>query len=498
MYSVFVADDEPAAVRAICMIIERRTEDFVVCGTAKNGREALDGVLQCAPDLVISDIRMPFVSGLEVMETLRRKLPDTYFLVVSGYQNFDYAQRALRSNAVDYLLKPVSPSSMLEALNKVRKKLEKERYYARNQLLKKMCFGEEADGREVRKLFPFEALYLGIVRNNGLPRAFSYDAREEIFSEMTEQYIIFGRDEMESMYIIPESMLPQEAFLPYMKKVMERQDVGKGYQTLLYFDRAFPVTELPRRIERLYRELSGCLSVGVTRICRIRDDGRNLCEQEPDTREIDGVLQEAAELLRLNRRDLLRQNLRELYLRWGREQKPLYWVESVSQRILQELRRYQGERRISIFEGNKMIEEIFGTAATMEELTEALFDIFFPGEDEIQCRIDSPEFFEKLLHYMEERIRTELSVQELCRSFGVSQTYVNKLFHKYAGCSFSRKLTALRMEKAKQYVRQGKEFFVKDIAGMVGYRDQFYFSRVFRAYVGVSPSDYAEEFRGGG
>ena len=77
--------------------------------------------------------------------------------------------------------------------------------------------------------------------------------------------------------------------------------------------------------------------------------------------------------------------------------------------------------------------------------------------------------------------------------FGVSQTYLSRLFRKYTGLSFNQKLTELRMEKAKRIINENRDFYIREVAEMVGYQDQFYFSRVFRSYVGKSPSEYADE-----
>ena len=74
--------------------------------------------------------------------------------------------------------------------------------------------------------------------------------------------------------------------------------------------------------------------------------------------------------------------------------------------------------------------------------------------------------------------------------FAISQAYMSKLFRKYTKESYNQYLTGIRMERAKQLMEANREFFVKDIAEMVGYRDQFYFSRIFRAYTGKSPAEY--------
>ncbi|MBQ7370760.1 MAG: helix-turn-helix transcriptional regulator, partial [Blautia sp.] len=86
-----------------------------------------------------------------------------------------------------------------------------------------------------------------------------------------------------------------------------------------------------------------------------------------------------------------------------------------------------------------------------------------------------------------------VSLQELCRTFGISQTYMSRLFRKYSGNSYSQYLTELRMNRAKELFQENPDSFIKDVAATVGYEDQFYFSRIFRSYTGKSPSEYLKE-----
>lgn len=85
-----------------------------------------------------------------------------------------------------------------------------------------------------------------------------------------------------------------------------------------------------------------------------------------------------------------------------------------------------------------------------------------------------------------------LTLQQICKHFGVSQPYVSKFFRKYEGTSFGNYLTKIRIQKAKELLRYNKDILIKDVAYMVGYSDQFYFSRIFRSMEGVSPSEYIQ------
>ena len=112
MYTVLVAEDEPLALKTICSIIEKHCKDYRILFQAENGAEALRMIRQLKPDLVISDIKMPRPNGVELSAIVREELPDICFIIISGYQDFEFTQSAIRSGVTDYLLKPVMPDTL--------------------------------------------------------------------------------------------------------------------------------------------------------------------------------------------------------------------------------------------------------------------------------------------------------------------------------------------------------------------------------------------------
>ncbi len=97
---------------------------------------------------------------------------------------------------------------------------------------------------------------------------------------------------------------------------------------------------------------------------------------------------------------------------------------------------------------------------------------------------------------MKEQLALPLSAQKICTIFGISQTYLSKLFRKYSTESFNRHLATLRIEKAKEIMEDKPDLFIKDIAVMVGFSDQFYFSRIFHSITGMSPAEYMKNHKG--
>ena len=124
MYRVFLVDDEPWALVVLKNMIVWSDYGFVVSGEAEDGGQALERIEHTNPDLIISDIRMPGMDGLSLMERLRELGRRTQVLLVSGYTDFEYAQRAMRLGCAGYLVKPVEEKELTEALKRVRMLLD--------------------------------------------------------------------------------------------------------------------------------------------------------------------------------------------------------------------------------------------------------------------------------------------------------------------------------------------------------------------------------------
>ena len=132
MYSILLADDEEEVRKGIIRKIDWENLGFQVVGDAENGEEALEKIEQLKPDVVMTDIRMPYMDGLTLSKRIRQKYPSTKILIFSGYDDFEYAQQAIKLNVTEYILKPVNVEELTEILNRVRDNLDEEIEQRRN------------------------------------------------------------------------------------------------------------------------------------------------------------------------------------------------------------------------------------------------------------------------------------------------------------------------------------------------------------------------------
>ncbi|CAM4491889.1 response regulator transcription factor [Paenibacillus tarimensis] len=125
MYRALLVEDEPKMREGMKRIVSWEGYGFLLCGEAENGREGLQLIEKEKPDLVVTDVRMPVLSGLELMMEVSGRI-DCQFIVISGYSEFDYVKGALKFGAVDYLLKPLDEEQLADALQRAKRRLDRE------------------------------------------------------------------------------------------------------------------------------------------------------------------------------------------------------------------------------------------------------------------------------------------------------------------------------------------------------------------------------------
>lgn len=492
VYKVVVVDDEQMAVKAICRIIEKHCSQFEVVGTAGNGHEALEVIRNASPDLVLTDIDMPLMNGLELARQASVELPSLCFVIISGYQDFEYAQDAIRSGVLDYLTKPIVPSRMLSTMKNVEEKLRRFYYDRRNGIFRKLCMGETIALEEMQKFFPYREFYAALLRENGLPRRYSPAKEPELYGTIDETYTVYGRDNMEQLFLIPREMLGRQPLIDYMTKIALRQKTEGSYITLLYYSEAFSRWSISGKIRDLYYWLNTLSTVGFSQTVDL-DEKQILLNRlpTPDTTELSEVLQEMEQYAKTGRYGQLQKCIEKAFVQWEQEKRPQIWLEQAARRILNFIRKQTGDED-SLIESEYQFEDAFYYSTSMKLLRQNLYTLFFrfAEKEKENLKVDSPDYFENVKTYLNTHLSQPLSLQELSDLFAISQTYMSKLFRKYTHQSYNQYLTGIRMERAKQLMEEDNALLIREIAKLVGYHDPFYFSRVFHSYTGKSPSDY--------
>lgn len=126
MYKLILVDDEEEVRKGIVRKIEWGKYGFEIAGEAENGKEALDIAEKVNPDVVITDIKMPFMDGMRLSEELKEKFPTAKVVILTGFDEFEFARKAIKLNVIEYILKPISSQELIEVLKRIKSKLDEE------------------------------------------------------------------------------------------------------------------------------------------------------------------------------------------------------------------------------------------------------------------------------------------------------------------------------------------------------------------------------------
>lgn len=491
MYQVFIAEDEPAALEHICTIIQNKCPYFQVIGTAEDGKSALEQLEYLRPDVLITDVKMPVMDGIFLIKRVKEKYPDILSVIISGYQEFEYAQSALHYGVCDYILKPVKPSTLQESMYMIQGRLDEYYYGLRNRIIRDMYTGNISDPALFRRIFCEDEYYIALLRRNSLPRRFAEFRGVEIFSIKEEQLMVYGRDEMEALYICPVKLMVHGSFVRFMMHILEKEKNTTAFHTLVLKDNPVSAEKLPEMIRQLYQTMDYQLVIGKNQI--IRDNDGDTAEKGRHKFD-NSSLSRLEFLVKEHNQPEIPDEISRCFARWSREGYTQLWTEEKVREMFSLFRRADLlDEPVAMCE--YFIDEAFYYAENMQKLAEDIRQILCRNilEESRTWKIDTPEFFEKIEKYLREHLSENLSPQKICDVFGISQAYLSRLFRKYSTVSFSKRLAVLRVEKAQQIMRDNRELYIKDIASRVGYGDQFYFSRIFRSVTGISPTEYMEE-----
>ncbi|MGN7761382.1 response regulator transcription factor [Paenibacillus sp. 22594] len=510
MFKVLLVDDEVYVRKGLLELIQWESLKFSIVGEADNGAEALDMIKQLEPDLVITDIRMPTLDGLDLIRTVNEHAGlDLIFIIISGFHDFKYAQQALRYGVHDYILKPIDEEEMTATLRKLSYAMGRKRIATLNNddlttsaimeaLVQESLQAEDAE--------PFAAA-LGLEGENG----FLY-TMIEIHSGQQDKQITMKQFQ-EALYSLEEGgtgipVLEQQPGTFGMLLCMDRIKGGRGGLTL--------------HLERLRAALSERLNTGLS--LYVGDPVDTLIHVHRSYSEAN----EAA-------RHKYAENTGVITYSHVID-KPLY-VFDMSPALASKL-------IIQLEEGNKndyqqtvnsmfrlFHEQRFTPLAVTGSLIRCMTGIIgvikeMDGNDEEILRLkqlaerghwhwslqmleehfmqavqEAAEYIARLrkVHclggikpikrYIDTHFRENISLKSIAAEFYMNAVYLGRLFRKTYGIYFNEYLLELRIQEAKRLLRQS-DLRMYEIAGKVGFQNADYFVTQFEKLEQISPSEY--------
>jgi two-component system, response regulator YesN len=536
MYKLMVIDDEQIIREGIIHSLVNCKIGFEVVGEAANGKQALEMIPEMMPDIIITDICMPLLNGIEFIEIAKSINPDIKVVIISGYDDFEYAQKALRLGVYDYLLKPVQAEKLISILVQVKEELDKHNSFLHDMdelkkqiivslpVIRDRFFHELISGRikagELEQRLNYLDLQISgrlcaialikiknrqsinkeFAGDEGLLQCYIIQITENIFPEFIKPYIFFTSDDKMVVLLTTLDKNRQRVFISLnqiLKRIILSIERGLNIDAYAAMGRLYDDALM---LYKSYSEAEEAIQFSF-----LKDKGSVVNYEDINT----------PQEIQYNRPlELEKQLLTQIKL--SEEQAALQTIEMI-------LEYYRGLKDVEPSRIKLLVFEItILLLRTIEETGGMIKNIMkdeklTPYECVYQCEtfLDLQQFLYQFvmncIHEIE-KVRagkgytivekakeivaaaldnSEFSMDDVAARLFISPNYLRSLFKQQLGESFVEYLTRIRMEKAQKLLDDAT-LKIHNIAEKVGYLDQHYFSMCFKKYFGLTPTDYRE------
>ena len=486
MYRVLIVDDELPALRFVQNIIEKYVPGYQIVGTCTSGEQGLEFLTDRSVDVLITDISMHGMSGIDLAKQARTRLPDLHILIISGYGEFEYAQGAIQVGVDDYILKPVSISKMVSVLESIKDKLDSERVEQASALLPAMACGQPYSKEDAARLYGHKNFRFALVRwgNLDMTMAKTLTATSLVMPPHERFYVLRGRDEDERILICPDDS--PETFLTDLS-VYTTQPGKLSTWTAIY-------TTSSQGMDRLQSFISASLDLMYRRVIVgkhqiLQFTGSRTSEERIKLPAAD--LKQLSYFVSVGKTRMIKDYFVSLAIQWEKNQMPQRQVWHMCRQLIHQVAAMQTPMYSRLEEVLQEFNDLIRCANTYSDLMSATYSLLFDDGSVRDKKLSTKELYDYAVQYIVEHYAHPLSMQSVCDEIGISQTYLSRLFRKYSDTTFNAYLTRCRMEAAKQLLRDKPDLLLRDVAACVGYEDSSYFTKVFHQYTGLTPSQYA-------
>ena len=522
-YKMILVDDEDD-VRGRLISKIKDDSGFTVVGKAGNGYDALELIEKHRPHVVLTDIKMPFIDGIELARIIRRDYPTTKVAFISGYDEFDYARQAIELNVLSYLMKPVTSGELDVFLSKLKKSLDeeidsitnteklKDNYnhslpllidaHLNSILLKQELTKEDFDklstyGLEIGK-GNYITCYIGAERKGstffeetGKTKIFLKNLIDKVFSSYDFKYqllvsdgiILTVRDEKNN--ISKEIDLELFEIIKYAEQY-GNADIQIGVSKMFNDFRDFP---------KSFKESNEALGYS-----NYYNTGRIIYFGEIEKKEkkhivIDeAVMSDLEYQMKYGSKEAIEESLLKLQEFTKNDNQDIILDHQLLViNLANSIINFSNSVNVSLrdaFDGN-ILEKLL-SYSNSEDLFGWIKDIIFKLRDlNIKSHTNKTEqIIQNAVKYINSNYSDlNVSLESVSDYLNISVSYLSMLFSKNQKISFNKYLVKVRMEKAKELLKFTKDKVI-NISRLVGYNEVYYFSHSFKKYTGVSPKEF--------
>lgn len=503
MINVLVAEDEPLILNAITNLISSLDSDFIIMAKAKNGLEVLQSLNTQPIDVIFTDIKMPMLDGLDLIQEIRNRSLDIPIVIISGYNDFSYAKRALILGVFDYLLKPINTEELANTLKKLKKAYIQATQEQYQQFFQQFSIRNTTSDRQMS--LPQIKDMAVIILSAGCYPAYPFHfplAAVSIWKTVHLDKILKQIFPSSTFFGSKPGILENEYFI-FLPLNISSGTVENLEQQLLHFFQQINIFEYPIHLcYRICKNDNDCIYESL-------QSQRNLLMQrmplhtplflgpneQPMTITIKKYTSLIHNLITLsnNNEPLLAHKIIDLISSLYEEQAPVHLIWTILQQLLYYRNLKQNiDNYDIILQMNVDLDEELTNSRTLKELQSTVRNFFSIKIEDSTGISNEKEIIDNVEKYLLENFRKNLSSADLSKEFGFDSSYLSRQFKLHTGMTPWRFLLDLKLKKAQRLITSHPDMLIKDIALAIGYNDPLYFSRIFKKYVGVYPSEYKQ------
>ncbi|MBF9016509.1 MULTISPECIES: response regulator [unclassified Oceanispirochaeta] len=502
MLKILLVDDEPLILKGLSRIIEREDNLKAKVLCAESAAEAMELSAEFRPNVVLVDINMPEMNGLQLIEKLKKRNIADRFIVLTGYDDFEYVRTALRLNVQDYLMKPINKELLLKNLHSCALKKEfeiREMREARLAVLRTHFFQSQfpdqisLSKRELMELFPAEFILVTVFRSvSPFPPAIISEIEGQLLRLFKTKYTFFSDNREELVLIVNwDGEISEEIIADTLNALVLKLSESS-------------IMSIQSGISYAGRDINTVkdLYTNAVNSCDLESFFRESSVESPIMFGI--PLEKLRELMKSdvrNRRthSQLMAYQRELLARNSGEKKGLSSI----------LRQLSGDLKTELESCSCSPEQLFYKKIYYSEsdhfiflnrnirfLIESLKSTLILYDEMVEYDIKGvSSHIQKILLFIHENYDKDLCLDCLALEFNLHPNYISDLFRKEAGSSFLKYLNVFRIEKAKDIINKNSMLSFEEVAEKAGYSNSRYFYRVFKKYSGITPGQYRRKVK---
>lgn len=537
MYKVLLVDDEALIREAISENIQWEEMGYSFMGACENGKQAVEMIEKEQPHLLLTDINMPFMDGMELTKFVYENYPDIKVIIISGFDEFEYAKNAVKYQVLEYILKPITPIEFSETLLRVKKLFDERRESQRDMKKIRSAYVSNLptlQGRYLHHLLngtvdyskldekqeelrlklnakcystalvegdnlePFTNQYANVKDELALFAIYNIVAEIVtqagcgiVFQAMDEKTVVIFMGEKKELLkkqmkqVLPRIHSAVEVFLQIQVTIA----VGKTVDTQDELADSFSKTK--RALEYKFM-LGGNQTIWAEEYENIRNSVKHV--------DIFDWASKIASSIRINKEveipEKTKEFINQIKNSFVNKNRSIVYVQNLVLSVMN-LLELTDEIEQTVYDKERAFANEIYNCDNLDEILEKMIRMFVFISNAMSNERDSYGKRQAMLalRYIEENYAdSSVSLNSVCTALAMSTSYFSSIFKNQTGETFIEALTKKRIEKAKILLEQGSRK-TYEIAEAVGYSDAHYFSLTFKKITGKTPTEYAKEFR---